>query len=128
MRADRLILRECEGKGLLGCAVFIVLMGVVIVLAIKLGPIYYANFNLESDVKTEASRAGARFTDDETIIRDLMAMARRSNIRLKREDIRVERFAGQIHLEVRYAVPVDYLFFERKLNFHIKASSFVGSL
>jgi hypothetical protein len=128
MRSECLILRECEGKGLVGCSVFIVLMGVAIVLAVRLGPIYYANFNFESDIKTEASRAGARFTDDETITRDVLAMAKRNDIRLKRENIKVDRFAGQIHIEVRYAVPVDYLFFERDVNFHIKASSFVGSL
>jgi len=128
MRSEGLILRKCEGKGLLGCAVFIVLMGVLIVLVIKLGPIYYSNFNFESEVKTEASRAGARFTDDETIIRDLMAMAKRNDIRLKRENIGVERFAGQIHIEVRYTVPVDFLFLKRDINFQIKASSFVGSL
>ena len=128
MRSECLILRESEGKGLLGCSVFIVLMGVLIVLAIKLGPIYYSNFNFESEVKTEASRAGARFTDDETIIRDLMAMAKRNDIRLKRENIGVERFAGQIHIEVRYTVPVDFLFLKRDINFQIKASSFVGSL
>ena len=128
MRSYGLSLGACEGKGLLGCMVFIVLMGVAIFLAIKLGPIYYSNFNFESDVKTEASRAGARFMDDETIVRDLMAVAKRNDIRLKKEDIKVERFAGQIHFEVHYAVPVDFLLFQRDINFHIKASSFVGTL
>jgi hypothetical protein len=128
MRSDGLSLRDCEGKGVLGCAVFLVLLGVAIVLAIKLGPIYYANFNFESEIETEASRAGARFMDDETIIRDLMAMAKRNDIRLKKEDIKVERYAGQVHIEVQYAVPVDYVFFQRDVKFHIKASSFVGSL
>jgi len=66
--------------------------------------------------------------DDETIVRDLMAVAKRNDIRLKKEDIKVERFAGQIHFEVHYAVPVDFLLFSATINFHIKASSFIGTL
>ena len=83
--------------------ILIVLIGVTIYLGIVLAPIYYANFNLESGVKTEISRAGAHFLDSETIVKDVLALARRNEIRLKREDISVERFAGQVHLTIRYA-------------------------
>jgi hypothetical protein len=128
MRPKYLILRDCQGKGLFGCLVSLVLMAVAIFLAIKLGPMYYANYNLEADVETEASRAGARFLDNDTIINDILVMAKKNEIKLTKENVSVERFAGQIHIEIRYAVPADFVFFERNMNFEISASSFIGTL
>ena len=56
-------LNDSEGKGIVGCVILIVVFGVAIYLGIVLSPIYYSNFNLESGVKTEISRAGAHFLD-----------------------------------------------------------------
>ena len=122
------LLRDSEGKGLFGCVVLIVLFLATIFVTIKLAPIYYANYNLESEVKTEVSRAGAHSLTDEVIIKDVLNLAKRNEIRLKKENISVQRFAGQIHIELNYSVPVDFIIFERDLDFRIKESSFIGSL
>jgi hypothetical protein len=121
-------LRSSEGKGLVGCLISIVLLAAAIYLGIVLVPIYYANFNFENDIKTTASRAGAHFFDNDTIIKDVMDLARRNEIRIKKDDIKVDRFAGQLHIVVHYSVPVDFLIFERDLNFTVQASSFIGAL
>ena len=121
-------LNDSEGKGIVGCVILIVLLGVAIYLGIVLSPIYYANFNFETGVKQEISRAGAHFLDDEAIVKDIMDLARRNEIRLSRQDISIERFAGQIHIKVRYSVPVDFILFEHDLDFKIEESSFVGTL
>jgi hypothetical protein len=102
----------------------IFLLGAAIFLAIKLGPIYYSNHDFEKDVQTEANLVGTRLLDNETVIKDILNMAANKNIRLKKENIKVERFAGQIHITVDYAVPVDYGVFKRDLNFQITVSSF----
>ncbi len=122
------IVRDTEGKGILGCIFMTVLIGVAIFLAIKLGPIYYSNYNLDSEIKDEVSRAGAHLYDDDRVAADIMAMAKRNDIRLKREDIQVQRFAGQIHIKVDYFVPVDFLVLQHDMSFSIKASSFIGAL
>jgi hypothetical protein len=121
-------LQGTEGKGMIGCVLLLVVIGAAIYLGIVLAPIYYANFNLESGVKTEISRAGAHFLDDETMIKDVLDLARRNEVRLTRENISVDRFAGQVHLTIHYAVPVDFILFEHDLNFEIKESSFIGTL
>jgi hypothetical protein len=121
-------LNDSEGKGIVGCVILIVLLGVAIYLGIVLAPIYYSNFNFESGVKTEVSRAGAHFLENEAIAKDIMDMAKRNEIRLSRQDISIERFAGQIHIKVRYSVPVDFILFEYDLTFKIDESSFVGTL
>jgi len=129
MRSDNLHrLHDSNGKGMLGCMFLIVLIGVVIYLGIVLAPIYYSNFNFESAVKTEISRAGAHFLDDETMTKDILDIARRNEINLKRENISIERFAGQVHVNVHYAVPVDFIVFKRALVFEIDESSFIGTL
>ncbi len=121
-------LHDPEGKGMLGCLILIVLTGMAIYLAIELVPIYYSNFNFESDVKTEVSRAGAHFLDDDTITKDILAMAKNNEIRLTKENISIDRFAGQVHINVHYAVPVNFIIFDHDLVFQINASSFIGTL
>ena len=109
-------LSNSEGKGVVGCIVALVLFGVVVYLGIELGPIYYSNFNFEAEVKTTASRAGARSFNDEAIIKDVMDMAKRNEIRLERENIKVDRFAGKLRIIVNYAVPVNFIFFELRFG------------
>jgi len=121
-------LSNCEGKGLVGCFIFIVLMGIAIFLAIQLVPVYYSNYSLESETKTEVSRAGANFLDDDAIIRNILDMAKRNEIRLTRQNIKLQRFAGQIQVEINYAVPVDFGILQRDVNFKILASSYIGTL
>ncbi len=121
-------LRNAQGKGLFGCMVMIVLLGVAIYLGIVLAPIYYANFNFESQVKTEVSKAGAHFYSDDVVRKNILDIAKRNEINLSKEDIETERFAGQLNVRVEYAVTVDFILFERDLVFKVSASSFIGSL
>jgi hypothetical protein len=121
-------LRSPEGKGLFGCVASLVLFAVAIYLGITLGPVYYSNFNLENGVKTTASRAGAHAFNDDQIIAEVMDLAKREDIRIKKENVDIDRFAGQVHIKVSYSVPINFILFERNLNFDITASSFIGSL
>jgi hypothetical protein len=93
-------------------------------LGIKLVPIYYSNFNFESDLKSEVSRVGARFIDNDIVVKDILELAKRNDVKLKKENIRIERFAGQVHINVDYSVPVDFVILEHSLKFHITVSSF----
>ena len=125
---NRHILRDKQGKGMIGCLIFLVLTVIAIFLAIQVVPIYYSNYTMESEIRTEASRAGARFLEDETIISDIRGMAKNNDIPLEKENIKIQRLAGQIVIDVNYSVRVDFVIFERDLNFNIRASSFVGTL
>jgi len=55
-------------------------------------------------------------------------MAKNNDIPLEKENIKIQRLAGQIVIDVNYSVLVDFVIFERDLNFNIRASSFVGTL
>jgi hypothetical protein len=119
---------EADGKGVVGCLLLIVLAGVAIYLGIVFAPILYADFSLESGVKTEISKAGAHSLDDETIAKDIIDIGRRNEIRLTRQNITIERFAGQVHVRVEYSVRVDFVILERDLTFKTEGSTFIGSL
>lgn len=121
-------LRDQEGKGAVGCLLFLLVAAIVIFLAVRIGPSYYSNKSFEADVRTEASRAGANFLSDEAVVKNVLDLARRNEIRLKREDVKVERFAGQLFITIQYSIPVDLIVTERTMDFKIKASSFIGRL
>ena len=121
-------LRSAQGAGASGCIVFLLVAAVVAFFAVRVGPVYYANKSLEADVRTEASRAGANFLDDETVMRNIMELARRNEVRITRDNVKLERFAGQIYITITYSVPIDLVVTQRTFNFKIAASSFIGRL
>jgi hypothetical protein len=121
-------LSSSEGKGMFGCIVALICFGIGVYLAIAIGPHYYSNFNFEAEVKTIVSRAATHAYNDEEIIKDVIDMAKRNEIKIERENINISRFAGQLEIKVNYAIPVDFVIFERDINFHINASSFIGGL
>src|SRR5687767_13581582 len=99
-------LRKQDGKGMVGCMFALLLLFVGGVAGIRLFPPYYAHKSFQTDVHTEISRAGAQFLDEETVMKNILALAKRNEIRLTRKDVKLERFAGQIHATVNYSVPV----------------------
>lgn len=121
-------LKNCEGKGALGCLFLLVLLGVMILFAAQAGPPYFAYRSMEGDVRTEVSRAGAHLYSNDVLVQNILDLARKNEIRIKKEDIKVERFAGQIQVLIHYALPVDFIFFAHTFDFDIKASSFIGRL
>jgi hypothetical protein len=121
-------LKNCEGKGALGCLFFLVLLGVMAMFAVQAGPTYLAYRSLEGDVKTEVSRAGAHLYSNDVLVQNIMDLAKKNEIRLKKEDIKLERLAGQVQVVIHYAVPVDFILFTHTFDFDIKASSFIGRI
>jgi hypothetical protein len=121
-------LRGDEGKGTAGCLFSLLILIVGILVAVKAGPPYFAYKSFESDVKTEISRAGAHFYDDELLMRNLLDLAKKNEIRLNQDEVKIERFAGQIFVTITYSVPLDLFVYQRDMDFNIAASSFIGRL
>ncbi|MBM3790585.1 MAG: hypothetical protein FJW35_09585 [Acidobacteria bacterium] len=121
-------LGSAEGKGVAGCFVFIVLLGIAAFVAINAGPPYLAAKSFEADLKTEVSRAGARYWDNESIIKSVFAVARKNEVRIKADNVRIERYAGQVFVHVNYSVPIDLALYEYVMRVSFKASSYIGTL
>jgi len=113
-----------EGKGTVGCIISIILVAIVIFLAVKLAPVYFNYYEFKGALQQTVSRAGAKSTVDDAIIQELIKTAENSNIALKKENIKIRRFSGQLVIEVEYSVPVSFLIMNRDLNFKLEESSF----
>lgn len=124
----RRILGNSEGKGSVGCLVSILLLGIMIFFCLNVGPPYFSYKSLEGDVGTEISKAGSHFYSDEILMQNLLDVARKNEVRLKRENVKIERLAGQILVSIEYSVPVDLYVVKHTFDFKIKASSFIGAL
>jgi len=122
------VLKGCDGKGVLGCLATLVLLSAAAFVGVKIGPTYFAYKGLEADVKTEVSRAGAHFFSDQTIVENILDVAKKNSVPLRKEDVKVEHIGGQLHVVVDYSVPVDLILVATTINFEIKASSLIGSL
>jgi len=113
-----------EGKGSLGCIFAIILMAIAIFLAFKLGPPYMNHYEFKGEMKQVVSRAGARAIPEETIKKDLISLAQKSNIALKNEDIEIRRLSGQIIIRVEYIIPLNFIIMKHDLRFQVEESSF----
>jgi hypothetical protein len=122
------VVKSCDGKGALGCLATLVLLSAAAFVGVKTGPTYFTYKSLEADVRTEVSRAGAHFFNDQTIVENLLDVAKKNSVHLRKEDIKVDRLGGQLQVIIDYSVPMDFILVTTTINFEIKASSFLGAL
>jgi hypothetical protein len=117
-----------EGKGTAGCLVFVLLLAIGTFIALNVGPSYLASRSFEADLKTEVSRAGARFYANDTLLKEVLLLAKKNEVRIAPENVRIERYSNQIFVKVKYSLPIDLYFYEYIMNVDIKASSYIGTL
>jgi len=118
-------IRSAEGKAAAGCLFYVLLLGIATFIGIRVIPIYYSYTSFAADVKTEVAHAGAHVLDNETIIKDVLDLARKNEVSLSAENVKVDRSTGQLSIRIRYSVRVDFIVYRRTLDFEIKASSFL---
>lgn len=120
--------KDPAGKGTTGCLLFVLLLAVIVFLAINIGPPYIAAKGLEADLKTEVSRAGARYYASDVLMKEVLQLAKKNEVRLTEDNVKIERYAGQLFIKVRYQVPIDLYFYEYLMKVDIKVSSYIGTL
>ena len=116
-----------EGKGSLGCMFSLVLMVIALFLAFKLAPPYIGYYELKGELKQAVSRAAMRPSAEENTVKDLIRTAEKNKVLLKKENIKIRRFAGQLYINIEYTVPVDFIIIKRDFNFKMEESSFTLS-
>ena len=121
---DRIFQFNEEGKGSVGCMLSLVVMAIVLFIALKVGPPYYNNYNLEGELKSTVSRMSARALKEEVVIKDLIRIAEKNDIVLTKKNIKISRFGGKLYIEIDYTVPIDFLILQRELHFKMKEESF----
>ncbi len=96
-----------------GMAVLAVLLAAAVVLA----PSYVSNLKLQQYVEQLVRDPETRGRPDELIRIDVADRAARLGIRLKPEEVRIDRGAGGLRIEARYIVRVDLPVYTVDLHF-----------
>ncbi|HEY2933071.1 MAG TPA: hypothetical protein VGK99_15115 [Acidobacteriota bacterium] len=120
-----------KGEGRIGC-LFVILLAVALgYVGFKIIPVYIDKMNFEEDLGREASKAGANFWTDEKVKQDILLMARFRNFQMGESDITITRsrvLGGEVKIDTKYTVPVDFPGYHYTFKFEAKASSLVGTL
>jgi YbbR domain-containing protein len=98
------------------------LFAVVALLGFKLIPPYFANYELEDSIKTEAVQSTYSSRSEEDIRQAIIKQARNYDIALTPKQVRVTRSGSQgtgtLNIEADYSVPVDLPGYSTTLEFH----------
>lgn len=111
--------RSERGEGNVGCILWVLALGLVILIAWKAVPVKIQSSELY-DYMDELAKFHAERTPPEELEKMIMDRAKQLQIPLEKKDIRVERNGDRIFMEVDYTVPVDILGMTYKWHFHQK--------
>jgi hypothetical protein len=100
----------------------IVVFAVVALLCIKLIPPFFANYELEDSIKTEAVQSTYSTRSEEDIRQAIVKQAHSYDIPLTPKQVRVSRIGGfgvgTLNIEADYSVPVDFPGYSTTIEFH----------
>jgi hypothetical protein len=110
-----------RGEGQFGCLVGLVLLLVAGLIAFKMIPIKVKAADMRETVVDEAKSAGQR--NNAQILKGILHKAEECGFSVKESDVKIERTAANIRVEVRYTVPVEFPGYTYNWNFHHKAEN-----
>ena len=98
--------RDEAGEGQLGCIVGILVLVAFFFVAYKMIPIKVKAADLRQTVTDEAKAAGIR--NDKLIRENILDKAKELELPVDDNDVKIERFANTIRVDVKYTVVVDF--------------------
>lgn len=105
-------------KLIFGFAVFVALA----LVGLKVIPPYFANYELEDSLKTEALQATYTTRTEEDIRETVIKQARNYDIALTPKQVKVTRVGGfgtgTLNIEADYSVPIELPGYSTTLEFH----------
>jgi hypothetical protein len=109
--------RSQRGEGKLKAIIYTVILVTLVFLAIKLVPLYVAEYQLQDKMNEQAKFAVVnRYTEDQ--IRDiLMKVIQDLDIPATRDDIKLASTNHGVSISISYTVPVDFLVYQTNITF-----------
>ncbi|MFY9644750.1 MAG: hypothetical protein WAK29_06195 [Terriglobales bacterium] len=105
-------------KLVFGFAIF----GLVALIGIKLIPPFFANYELEDAIKTEATQSTYSTRTEDDIRESIIKTARNYDIALTSKQVHVARVGsfgtGTLAIDAEYSVPVELPGYSTTLDFH----------
>jgi hypothetical protein len=109
--------RSLRGEGKLKAIIYTVILVTLVFLAIKLVPLYVAEYQLQDKMNEQAKFAVVnRYSEDQ--IRDiLMKVIQDLDIPATRDDIKLSSTNHGVSISISYTVPVDFLVYQTNITF-----------
>jgi hypothetical protein len=122
MRADRIVER---GGSKLSLVLTLAILGAMVFSAVKIVPVYFANYQFQDAIQTESRFAltGYPKKGEDDVREDVWKKGQELGIPVKREDIRVTMGEGRVDIGLDYAVPIDLAVYQFTLQFHPHADN-----
>ena len=109
--------RGQRGEGRLKALVYLAILICAVFAAVKLVPVYVADYQLKDKMSEQARFAIVnRYTEDQ-IKDNIFRTIQDLDIPATRDDVKVRNTNSGIAISVTYTVPVDFLVYKTDLNF-----------
>lgn len=95
----------------------------IIIIAVRVVPIYVRSYEFKDAIRTEAKFAGVRSKSPEAIREDLYKKARDLELPVRREQISVVLAPKGVRIVTHYTVPVDLVVYQTTLAFDFSADT-----
>jgi len=109
--------RGQRGEGRLRALIYFVILIAAVYVAIKIVPVYVADYQLKDKMGEQARFAVVNRYTEEQIRDNIFRTIQDLDIPAKREDVKVENTNHGVIITVNYSVPVDFLVYKTDLTF-----------
>jgi hypothetical protein len=101
----------------------VVILAALAAFAVAVLPLYYRNYQFQQFVSAAASRAENRNKSDDVLREWLLDKADSLKLPVKAGDVHIQRSPDGLHIDVRYAVRVDFPGYTVNLHFYPAAGT-----
>jgi len=112
-----------RGASKLKTVLTLLIVGFLIFSGVKIIPAYFANYQLQDSMQTEARFAIADHRAVDQIREDIWKKVQELEIPAKKEDIKVSTEQRSVAISLDYVVPVDLRVYQFNLEFHPHADN-----
>jgi Domain of unknown function (DUF4845) len=113
-----------RGGSKLNMILTLLILVVMVFAGVKIVPAYFANYQFQDSINTEARFAIVNDKGVEQIREDVWNKAQDLSIPLnKKEDIVVSASRSEVSISIDYSVPVDLIIYQFQLQFHPHSDS-----
>lgn len=112
-----------RGGSKLNLILTLAVVGAMVFTAVKIVPAYFANWQFQDAIETEARFAIANKKSEEGIRDDVYKKMQELGIPAKRDDVRVSLAEGLVNISLSYSVPVDLQVYQFTLDFRPHADN-----
>jgi hypothetical protein len=112
-----------HGGSKLNTVLGLLIVGFMIFSGVKVVPAFFANYQLQDAMETEARFAITSKKDDEMVREDIWKKVQELGVPARRDAIKVGYGQGSVEISLDYVVPVDLKVYQFNLEFHPHADN-----